>query len=105
MKPHMAHIQNTLIKKKLAEDAKNTTTSYSRYRTKVDRALQAGYSKADIVTELESEINFIMTDTRDSNDPLFQQGVHNAKVACISSIRTIIAELKGEDNAFIRSQS
>lgn len=97
MKPHLAHIQNTIIKKQLSEDAKNTKTSYAKYRMRVEHAIRAGHPKEDIILELECEISRIMDDQRESNDPLFQQGVHNAKVACISSIRTIIAELKGEN--------
>ena len=96
MKPHLAHINNTIIKKQLADDAKNTKTSYAKYRAKIDKALANGYPKQAIIDELEHEVQDIMLDERDG-DPIFKQGVHNAKVACISSIRTIIAELKGEN--------
>lgn len=95
MKPHLAYINNTLIKKQLAKEAKNEKTSYVKYRTKVDKALKAGYPAYAIISELENEIVSIMA-TQHQGDAIFQEGVHNSKVACISAIRIIIAELKGE---------
>lgn len=97
MKPHMAYINNTLIKKQLAKNAKDPKTAYVKYRAKADKALKAGFPLFSVIQELEREIETIMSDQRESNDPLFMEGVHNAKVSCISSIRTIIAELKGEN--------
>ncbi len=96
MKPHLAHINNTLIKKQLAAEAKNEKADYARYRKNVDGAIKNGYPIDAIVSELEHEILVIQAD-RQHGDAIFQQGVHNAKVSCITAIRTIIAELKGEN--------
>jgi len=91
MKPHMAYMNNTLIKKELAESAKNQKTSYRKYREQVDAVLAIGHTKDQVIEELEMEIERIMGDNRPSEDPIFQQGVHNAKVACISAIRMMSA--------------
>lgn len=95
MKPHLAHINNTLIKKQLAEKAKDTQSTYAQYRSKADQLMQV-MPIEDIVSELELEISRIMASNHEGDD-IFQQGVHNSKVSCISSIRTLIAELKGEN--------
>lgn len=94
-RPHMAHMRNTLVRKDLANKASDKTTSYDRYKRMVDASVAEGWSNQEIVHELESEIVRIEADEREG-DVLFQQGLHNAKVACISSIRVLISELKGE---------
>lgn len=96
MRPHMAHIQNTLIKKQLSENAKNSVTSYHKYKKKATDLLNEGYSKESIIKELELEMDNIRNDRRNGDD-LFQEGMRNAKVACISAIRVVISELKGEE--------
>lgn len=96
MKPHLAHIQNTLIKKVLAEDAKKERTSYARYRGIADKALARGVPKAMVIAELESELDTIGRDVREGDDPFFQEGVRNAKVSCTNAIKVVIQELKGE---------
>jgi len=98
LKPHLAHIQNTLVKKQLAEEAADRNTSYRRYMHMIEAARRNGYSEERIVAELEAEKERILKDQREGDDPLFQQGVHNAKVACLSSIELILSELKGDDN-------
>lgn len=95
MKPHMAHIAETIIRKRLAEDAKNPETSYEKYTKKVEAAKTAGYTTAEIIAALECEIERVRKDHR-PGDALFLHGVNNSKLACISSISVIIAELKGE---------
>lgn len=97
MKPHLAHIQNTLIKKQLVVEAGDRPTTYKRYWEMIKRAREAGTSDETIIAELEAESARILKDQRESDDPMFQQGVHNAKVACMSSIELIISELKGEN--------
>lgn len=93
MRPHMAHIQNTMIKKKLAEKAKEP--SYDQYRRMVDAAFAAGWDKERILMELEAEKQRIQEDKREG-DPIFQQGLQNAKASCVASIEILISELKGE---------
>lgn len=105
MKPHMKHIQETLVKKQAAEEAKDIAVPMAKYRRKMEQALRAGYSPQDVSDELENEIRSIMESTVDTDDPLFKQGEHNAKVACITALRTLIAELKGEINAQSNIQS
>lgn len=95
MKPHMAHIAETMIRKELAVEAKNPKTSYTRYCQLVDRARAGGYSDADIIKELKEERKRISDDKREG-DPLFQEGVHNSKVSCLHAISLIISELEGE---------
>ncbi len=95
MKPHMQHIAETIKRKTLAEMAKNPATSYQKYTLKVEKAREAGYTTPQIIAALECEIERIKKDHR-PGDPLFLQGIHNSKVACISSISVIIAELKGD---------
>ena len=95
MKPHLAYINNSIIKKQLAEKAKDQKTSYQKYRATVDMLLEKGIPIPEIITELEDEEARILAKEHEG-DPIFQQGVHNAKVACITSIRVIIAELKGD---------
>lgn len=102
MKPHMAYIHNTMIKKKLAENAKAST--YETYRQKVSGLLQEGYPKETLIDELGNEISRIEADERDG-DNIFQNGVHNAKVSCVSALRLIIKELKGDDNGILYSKS
>lgn len=99
MRPHMAHIQNTLIKKKLAEDASNQETSYKKYMKLVTKARNLGHSVYEIISELENEKNVIEKMNHDNHegDPIFQQGVRNAKTSCINAINIIIEELKGEN--------
>jgi len=105
MKPHMRHIQETLAKKQAVEKAKDMAAQLAKYRAQVERAQRAGYSNDQIAAELENEVAAVMADDRTSDDPLYQQGVHNAKVACVTAIRVIIAELKGEENAQPNIQS
>lgn len=96
MKPYLAHMQNTLIKKQLAIEAGDRPTTYKRYWNMIKAARRNGTSTEQIVEELLAEKERILKDQREGDDPLFQQGVHNAKVACLSSIELIIEELKGE---------
>lgn len=96
MKPHLAHIQNTLIKKQLAVEAGDRPTTYRKYWDMIKKEREKGTPDVIIIAELEGERARILKDQREGNDPLFQQGVHNAKVACLSSIELIISELKGE---------
>lgn len=91
----MKHIAETLVRQKLAEEAKDTKSSYEKYKEKVDEARKAGYSTKEIVDALELEIERIRLDHR-PGDALFLHGVNNSKAACISSISVIIAELKGD---------
>lgn len=104
MKPHMAHIQNTLIKKRLSEEAKDEKSTYAKYRELADKALANGYPKEAIIDELESEMAEIQLDVR-NGDHLFQVGVSNAKQACLNAIRTVISELKGESNVIVHTES
>ncbi len=94
MKPHMAHINNTLVRKKLATDARNVEPSLETYRRLVRKARAAGYSASGIIAELEAEKHRVLMDIR-AGDAIFLEGVRNAQNACIVAIDTIISELKG----------
>lgn len=96
MRPHLAYIQNTLIKKHLAEKAADQSTSYRKYMSNVEKARKLGFHDSEIIKELESEAERIRKDIR-AGDSLFLQGVANAQKACIDSIALIISELKGEN--------
>lgn len=97
MRPHMAHINNTLIKKQLAKAAANENTSYKNYMAMVQRAEKDGWKLPMIIAELQAEKRRIEEDPRNgSGDPILQQGYDNAKMACVNAIRVIISELKGE---------
>ncbi len=95
MKPHMAHIAETIARKQLVEDAKKPETSYRQYKQIANEALGAGFTKEEIAESLEVVIEMIKNHNS-SGDALFLQGVHNWKVSCIASIKVIIAELKGQ---------
>lgn len=99
MRPHMAHIQNTLIKKQLSEEAGNHKTSYRKYKRLVDSAISQGYDEGQIILELEVEKQRIKNDVKESDDPFFIQGVKAAQRSCEMAINLIINELKskGED--------
>jgi len=97
MRPHMAHINNTLLKKKLAEDAADRATSYKRYMDKVKDAKALGFSVQAIIVGLEEEMEHIKQDERDG-DGIFQFGLKNAKESCLNAISNIIEELKGEEH-------
>jgi hypothetical protein len=90
----MAFLQNAVIKKQLAEKAKDS--SYEKYKKKVEAAIREDYSNVEIISELEFEMKRIeaATHENESNDPIFKQGVENAKASCLNAIQTIISELK-----------
>lgn len=90
MKPHMAHINNTMIRKQLVEKAKESP--YDNYKKKVDEALSLGFPKDKIIIELENEIQRIKKDIR-AGDSLHMQGVLNAQNACMDAIYVLITEL------------
>lgn len=93
MRPHMAHIAETLERKAMAEDAKDIQSSYKKYRAIADRSLSEGYFPATVAAELAHEIVRIEEDVREG-DQLYLNGVANAKTACIAAIRTVIAEIE-----------
>lgn len=95
MRPHLAHLQNTMIKKQLAVDALDTDKPMKRFRDLVARARAAGYDGVAIITELQAERFRIKTDIR-CGDSLFLKGIENAQSACIVAIDKIISEIKGE---------
>lgn len=97
MRPHMAHFQNTLIKKKLAEKAGERDEARTKYMASVEKARAAGYTNEAIAEELATERERIRKDIR-IGDSLFLKGVENAQRACIATIDEIISELKGETN-------
>ncbi len=97
MKPHMAHIHNTMIKKKLAKDAGDVSTTIAGYRAKIAKAQAFGFPAADIIEELRLERESISKDIR-AGEAIFLQGVVNAKRACIAAIDQLISELKGDDH-------
>lgn len=101
MKPHLAHMHNTLIKKKLAEDAGNQETSYKNYKSLAKRALDEGYAPILVIAELEAELTKIEADEREG-DPIFQNGVANAKTSCSNAIKLVINELKEKVNDQLR---
>jgi hypothetical protein len=97
VKPHLAYINNMLIKKKLAEDAKDSSSAYDQYMKRVRELRRDGVSSEVIIDELGNEIARIEKDERENDDLFFQQGVKNAKAACISAIKRITEELKGDN--------
>ena len=97
MRPHMAHINNTLIKKHLAKEAGDESLSYQKYMQMVNRAETDGWKLPMIIAELKAEKERIELDPRNGGgEPILQQGFDNAKMACINAINRIISELKGE---------
>lgn len=95
MRPHMAHLQNTLIRKQLMNEAGNKQSSYSRYRALVTRAREQGFTDEQIIHELLIEKERIKRDIR-IGDSIFQQGVANSQNACMVSITLVISEIKGD---------
>lgn len=91
----MAHINNTLVRKRLAKDAMDEEKDYNRYMEVVSRAVANGYPKEAIINELEDEILAITHDKRDG-DALFQEGLWNTKMSCINAIKRVIEKLKEE---------
>lgn len=92
MRPHLAHINNMLIKKKLAEEAKESKTSYAKYSKLVEKARNEGHEDDEIIEELEREKERIINDYREG-DPIFQSGLINAKAACLNSLELVISEI------------
>lgn len=95
-RPHMAHANNTLLRKELNVMARDEETAYKRYMRKVDAAKAEGWLETAIIHELEGELLRIQEDKR-WGDELYQQGLENAKYACSAAIRRIISEIKGEN--------
>ena len=95
MRPHLAHINNDLIKKQLAEEALNKEAAYDKYNKQVDLALEKGFTVKEIVKELEAEAERIRRDEKEG-DHLFLMGVRNVKTACLSAIEETILELEGK---------
>lgn len=100
----MAHIQNTLIKKQLAEDAKDISGPQEKYKKLVAQARDAGYSDLAIMNELQKERDRIKKDIR-CGDSMFLKGVENAQAACLVAIDKIIDELKGEKDGILHSSN
>lgn len=96
MRPHMAHIHKTMVRKQLAERAKDAKGPMNQYRRKVEAALAQGYFESEIIHELEGELSRIETDEQEG-DQLHQEGVKNVKSACKEAIETVIAELRSKD--------
>lgn len=95
MKPHLNHIAHTLARKLAVSKAKES--SYQLYWEKVKRAFEQGYTKTDVIIQLESEMDRIKEDERgEEGDPLFKIGITNAKESCLNAIELIVTELKGE---------
>lgn len=95
MRPHLAHMNNTLIRKQLANEAGNKQSAYSKYRKIVAEAREMGFDNEHIILELEAEKARIKQDIR-VGDSIHMQGVANAQNACMVSIALVISELKGE---------
>lgn len=97
MKPHMAHIQETIERKRQIEKAGNIDATYEQYMNLVRKAYLADYSKERIIDELENEMKRIEADKRENGDAIFQSGVRVSKTTCLNVIGRIIRELKGEE--------
>ncbi len=95
MKPHMAYINNMLIRKQLSNEARNEQTSYRKYKGLVERAMRLGHTNEEIIEELKMEAERVMADRRDG-DAIFTQGLANCKTSCVNAITLIISELKDE---------
>lgn len=95
MKPHMRYIQDTIRRKKVAEKVGDKQTTYDKYKDAVAVARERGTSDGQIIMELEDEKTRIENDTR-NGDSIYNQGILNARIACIASIDLIIAEIRGE---------
>lgn len=91
----MEHINKTLARKRLAEEAADVDSTYLKYRGAANRALAHGAKIWDVVKELEAERKRIEADEREGDD-IFIQGVKNSKTACLQSIDRLIVELEGE---------
>jgi len=89
----MRYIARTLARKQLSKEASDYDEAYMKYEKMVQEAHKAGISDEQIRAELEFEKQRILTDSRDG-DHIFQEGLHNAKVSCISAITMIISRLK-----------
>lgn len=92
----MAHIQNTLAKKQLVQEALDIQAPLKKYRELVAGAKARGFDNEAIAAELEDERARITHDIR-CGDSLFLKGVENAQSACIVAIDKILSELKGEN--------
>lgn len=94
MKPHMNHIKHTMARKQKASEAGSVSDAIYKYKNMVAVAQEHGYSKADIIRELEAEKERVLSDSREG-DAIFQQGLANLKNACQKAIDQIIWELRG----------
>lgn len=96
MRPHMAHIAQTLARKDAVREAGNTQSSYARYTEMVKKAIENGWLMEDIVVELEGEKERIESDMREG-DALFQQGMRATKTSCLNAIELVLSELREEN--------
>jgi hypothetical protein len=91
----MAHIQNTLQRKKAVVEASYVDPTLKKYRNSVDLYVSHGYSKPQIIAELLAEKERILGDNR-KGDAIFHQGLANVKNSCVKAIDLIVSELNGE---------
>lgn len=96
MKPHMAHIANTVARQQAAEKALDSP--YARYWALVEKARASGYDDELIIEELEAEAERVRYDEREG-DRIFQKGLDNSKVSCLAALMSIIAEIKGPEES------
>lgn len=89
----MRHILEHQSRRLAANEAANVHTSYRRYKDKVEYAKEHGYSNREIIDELFREQDVIRQAQHEGIDPIFKEGVKNAKESCIKAIDTIIEEL------------
>lgn len=92
MKPHLNHIKHTMQRRQASSEAGNVDAALYKYKNMVAVAQEHGFTKAQIIAELEAERERVLTDTREG-DAIFQQGLTNAKNACQKAIDQIIREL------------
>lgn len=99
MKPHRAFINQTMAKKKAAEEAKNPESAYDRYQQLVIKAQNRGALIPDIIFELKQEKTRISQSKHELyDDPLIEQGIKDATISHLAALDQLIKELEDGRN-------
>lgn len=95
MKPHLQHIKHTMERKQRANEAGNEQAAYVKYLKLVKYAHMEGFNNQQVIDALNLEKHRIVEDDR-WGDSIFQQGLTNAKSACLIALDRILLELRSE---------
>lgn len=99
MKPHLAFINQTMAKKKAAEEAKKPELAYDRYQQLVIKAQNRGALVLDIIFELKQEKTRIAQKKYEFyDDPIIEQGIRDATASHLEAIDRLIKELEDGRN-------